>query len=211
VTRTSAATIASIAERIESRLAAMAGLEAAIREDLALLAFVDDPHPANALLTIEQASERLHVSRATMFRLMTDDPDLRYLKINKRTLFRPEDIEEDWFKGLNLLHVPAYSLFAEPIASTTRRAVEIARADGAIVSVDLSSAAGIREYGGARLALDLAMLHPEIVFANEAEAAELGAPLVPFLELAIESYDPAECAQCVAGLALTEPGSRFLR
>lgn len=93
MTRTSAATIASIAERIESRLAAMAGLEAAIREDLALLAFVDDPHPANALLTIEQASERLHVSRATMFRLMTDDPDLRYLKINKRTLFRPEDIE----------------------------------------------------------------------------------------------------------------------
>ena len=93
VTRTSAATIASIAERIESRLAAMAGLEAAIREDLALLAFVDDPHPANALLTIEQASERLHVSRATMFRLMTDDRDLRYLKINKRTLFRPEDIE----------------------------------------------------------------------------------------------------------------------
>jgi len=73
--------------------------------------------------------------------------------------------------------VPAYSLFAEPLASTTRRAVEIARADGAIVSIDLSSAAGIREYGGARLALDLAMLHPELVFANEAEAAELGAPL----------------------------------
>jgi hypothetical protein len=28
-----------------------------------------------------------------MFRLMTNDPDLRYLKINKRTLFRPDDIE----------------------------------------------------------------------------------------------------------------------
>ena len=31
---------------------------------------------------------------------------------------RPEDIEEDWFKGLNLLHVPAYSLFAEPVSYT---------------------------------------------------------------------------------------------
>lgn len=93
VSRSAAVTIASIAERIESRLAVMSNLEAAIREDLALLAFVDDAHPANALLTIEQASERLHVSRATMFRLMTDDPDLRYLKINKRTLFRPEDLE----------------------------------------------------------------------------------------------------------------------
>jgi sugar/nucleoside kinase (ribokinase family) len=90
---------------------------------------------------------------------------------------RPEDVEEGWFRGLSLLHVPAYSLFAEPLASTTRRAVEIARDSGAIISIDLSSAAGIREYGGARLALDLAMLHPELVFANEAEAAELGAPL----------------------------------
>ncbi|HEY5437262.1 MAG TPA: hypothetical protein VIK13_18680 [Candidatus Limnocylindrales bacterium] len=61
----------------------MAGLEAAIREDLALLAFVDDPHPADALLTIEQASQRLHVSRATMFRLMTDDPDLRLPRTSK--------------------------------------------------------------------------------------------------------------------------------
>jgi orotate phosphoribosyltransferase len=40
---------------------------------------------------------------------------------------------------------------------------------------------------------------------------DLGARLVPLLELAIESFDPAECAQCTAGLALTEPGSRFLR
>ena len=90
---------------------------------------------------------------------------------------RPEEIEESWFQGLDLLHVPAYSLFAEPLAATARRAVEIARASGAVVSVDLSSAAGIRQYGGARLALDLAMLHPELIFASEAEAAELGAPL----------------------------------
>jgi ribokinase len=101
---------------------------------------------------------------------------------------RPEDVDEAWFKGLQLLHVPAYSLFAEPLASTTRKAVEVARAGGALISVDLSSAAGIRDYGGARLALDLAMLRPELVFASEAEAAELGAPLdgiakVPVIKL----------------------------
>ena len=72
--------------------------------------------------------------------------------------------------------MPAYSLFAEPLASTTRRAVEIARDSGAIISVDLSSAAGIREYGGARLALDLAMLHPELVFASEADASVVATP-----------------------------------
>jgi sugar/nucleoside kinase (ribokinase family) len=90
---------------------------------------------------------------------------------------RPEEIEEDWFRGLSLLHLPAYSLFAEPLGATARKAAEIARSEGALLSVDLSSAVGIREYGGARLALDLAMLRPEIIFASEAEATELGAPL----------------------------------
>jgi sugar/nucleoside kinase (ribokinase family) len=55
--------------------------------------------------------------------------------------------------------------------------VVLARAQGALLSVDLSSPAGIREYGGARMAYDLAVLHPELLFATEAEAAELGAPL----------------------------------
>ena len=90
---------------------------------------------------------------------------------------RPEDVEEEWFLGLSLLHVPAYSLFVEPLASTARKAVEVAREGGALISVDLSSVAGIREYGGARLALELALLRPELVFASEAEADELGAPL----------------------------------
>ena len=103
---------------------------------------------------------------------------------------RPEDIREEWFQGLQLLHVPAYSLFTEPLASTAHRAVAIAREAGALVSVDLSSAAGVREYGGARLALDLTMLRPELVFASEAEAAELGAPLegiakVPVVKLGV--------------------------
>lgn len=40
---------------------------------------------------------------------------------------------------------------------------------------------------------------------------DLGVPLVPLLELAIESYDPADCAQCASGIGLSEPGSRFLR
>jgi len=42
-------------------------------------------------------------------------------------------------------------------------------------------------------------------------AVDVGAPLAALLDLHIESFDPAACAQCVAGLPLTEPGSRFLR
>lgn len=90
---------------------------------------------------------------------------------------RQEDLREEWFEGVELLHVPAYSLFREPLAASARRAVELARARGGLVSVDLSSAADLREYGGARMAYDLARLRPDLLFATEAEAAELGAPL----------------------------------
>ena len=40
--------------------------------------------------------------------------------------------------------------------------------------------------------------------------AEFGVPTHALLDLPIESYDPADCPQCAAGRALSEPGSRFL-
>jgi hypothetical protein len=83
---------ASISGRIESRLTAIAEHEAAIRAELALLANLDDGRLPGALLTVQKAADFLGVSRATVFRLMTDDPDLVFLKINHRTLFRPEDL-----------------------------------------------------------------------------------------------------------------------
>jgi sugar/nucleoside kinase (ribokinase family) len=101
---------------------------------------------------------------------------------------KPEELREEWFNPVRLLHLPAYSLFVEPLAAASRKAVALARARGALLSIDLSSAIGIREYGGARMAYELAMLRPELLFATEAEQAELGAPLeglakVPVLKL----------------------------
>ncbi len=40
--------------------------------------------------------------------------------------------------------------------------------------------------------------------------ADFGVPAHALLDLPIESYDPEHCPQCAAGLALSEPGSRFL-
>ena len=89
------------------------------------------------------------------------------------TGLRPEHVEESWLDGVRLLHVPAYALFQEPLGSAARRAVEIGQARGALVSVDLSSAADLREYGGSRLADELARRPPDLLFASEAEAAEV--------------------------------------
>ena len=101
---------------------------------------------------------------------------------------RPDDLVDEWFDGVELIHVPAYSLFTEPLASASRAAVASVRRAGGLVSIDLSSAAGLREHGPARIAAELSRLEPELLFANRAESATLGTSMeklarVPVLKL----------------------------
>jgi len=101
---------------------------------------------------------------------------------------RPDDLREAWFRDATLLHVPAYSLFVEPIASATRAAITVVREAGGMLAIDLSSAAGLRAFGPARMAYVLARMKPELLFATEAEAATLAVPLeslaqIPVLKL----------------------------
>ena len=103
----------------------------------------------------------------------------------------PADLDEAWFRDAALLHVPAYSLFLEPIASATRAAIRAVRDAGGMLAIDLSSAAGLRAYGPARMAYVMARLKPEVLFATEAEAAMLAVPLerlaqVPVLKMGAE-------------------------
>jgi excisionase family DNA binding protein len=84
--------VRSIADRIEDRLRAMAEHEAAIRADLEVLASVTMPAADDHLLDVSAAAHWLGVSRATVFRLIRTDPELRHVKVGKRTLFRPEDL-----------------------------------------------------------------------------------------------------------------------
>ena len=99
-----------------------------------------------------------------------------------------EDLDESWFGDVRLIHVPAYSLFIEPLAGATRAAIRAVRERKGMLSVDLSSAAGLRAYGAARMAYVVARLAPELLFATQAEADTLAVPLdslaqVPVLKL----------------------------
>lgn len=103
----------------------------------------------------------------------------------------PSDLQESWFSDAGLLHVPAYSLFLEPIASAARAAIRAVRDAGGMLAVDLSSVAGLRAYGPSRMAYVLARLAPELLFATRAEADTLAVPLeslaqVPVLKLGPE-------------------------
>jgi ribokinase len=79
-------------------------------------------------------------------------------------------LREDWLRGCDWLHLPAYSLVAEPVQDAALAAAERAPR----LSVDLSSTAALRAYGVARFRELIARLHPDVVLGNEAEAALVG-------------------------------------
>ena len=87
--------------------------------------------------------------------------------------------EHSWLDGLHTLHVPFYSLVGEPLATTVRTLAMWAHERGIAVSVDASSVS-VLEHVGVETSLDLmASLAPEVVLANELEAATLGDGLTP--------------------------------
>ncbi|HKV87070.1 MAG TPA: PfkB family carbohydrate kinase [Candidatus Dormibacteraeota bacterium] len=105
-----------------------------------------------------------------------------------------EDLDEVWFHDVHLLHVPAYSLFVEPLASAARVAINLVRERGGMLAVDLSSVAGLAAYGPARMAYVLAKLKPELLFATEGEAQTLGVPLERLAQVPVVKLGAAGAA-----------------
>jgi len=96
----------------------------------------------------------------------------------------PADLRPAWFAGAQALHLPAYSLLGEPLGAAGRRAIELARADGAVVCVDLASVGPLMEHGR-RAARDLIRsVAPDILFATAVEANALvgGGPVAGLLD-----------------------------
>jgi ribokinase len=88
------------------------------------------------------------------------------------TLLEPSDLDPAWF-ACDCLHISGYALLASPIDTAAARAAELARAEGARVSIDLSAWTRIRAHGAARFGEQVAQLAPDIVFGNAEEWDEL--------------------------------------
>jgi sugar/nucleoside kinase (ribokinase family) len=106
---------------------------------------------------------------------------------------RPDDLLEAWFRDVKLIHVPAYSLFTDPLAQATRAAIGLVRDHGGMLSIDLSSVAGLQEYGPARMAYDLARLKPELLFGTAAEVETIGVALEHLAQVPVIKLGPAGC------------------
>jgi ribokinase len=87
---------------------------------------------------------------------------------------RADELDARWLAGCDDLYVSGYALMAEPVREAALRAAELARAEGARVSVDLSSWSAIRDAGVEAFRDTVRLLRPDVVFANEDEERVVG-------------------------------------
>ena len=91
---------------------------------------------------------------------------------------------KNWHDGVSVLHVPAYSLFSEPLSGAARECIAVAHEQNITVSIDASSASLIKTFGVARFRDLVAELNPKIFFCNTDEVEVLNLAAQP-LELEI--------------------------
>ena len=105
--------------------------------------------------------------------------------------------------GVDLLHLEARALLAEPEAPELRTALDAARRQGALISIDLGPADWIRAHGSSNTAYHLATIRPDVLFAGQASAAELAAPLEGIATVPVLTFGSEGCA--VFGRRLVAP------
>jgi sugar/nucleoside kinase (ribokinase family) len=111
-----------------------------------------------------------------------------------------EELEPVWFHGATHLHLSGYSLMSSPIEGAAARAAALVRDGGGSLSVDLASTSVIERFGATRLRGKLAVLAPDVVFANEEEAGAVGSDALPEATWAVK--------RGAAGCAILQGGER---
>jgi sugar/nucleoside kinase (ribokinase family) len=117
----------------------------------------------------------------------------------------PAELDPGWLQAVELLHVPGYSLFVDPLATATREAIALVRARHGMLSVDLSSSVGIGHYGPARFAELVGCLRPELLFATQDEAGCLGVPLADLAHVPVVKLGASGCRLGDGTVVAAEP------
>jgi len=79
-------------------------------------------------------------------------------------------LQRDWLDGCDWLHLPAYSLVAEPVHGAAVAAAGWAPR----LSIDLSSTAALQAYGVGRFRELITRLRPDVILGTEAEVTLVG-------------------------------------
>lgn len=85
-----------------------------------------------------------------------------------------DEPDRSWLDGVDVVHVPFYSLAGGSIAATATTVIEWASERGIAVSIDLSSTAIMTEVGIDEVLRCVERVAPTVLFANRDEAAAIG-------------------------------------
>ncbi|WP_232331599.1 carbohydrate kinase family protein [Agromyces laixinhei] len=106
--------------------------------------------------------------------LLVDADGERSMFPDRAAAARLDRVDDAWLDGVAWLHVPAYGFEREPMRSEVVRLAGVAHAAGAQVSMDASSTGLLTGLGIDRALGLLRSAAPDVLFANEDEAALLG-------------------------------------
>jgi sugar/nucleoside kinase (ribokinase family) len=162
---------AATAARWLGRLGARSSLIAAVGRDAAGRALVE-------VLRADRVTARVvRVSGARTGRigvLVTPDSERSFVTDRAAALqLRPADLKPAWFARADAVHLPIYSLLDEPLSRSGLRAIELGRAAGAAISLDLASIGPLLARGRRAARALLADVAPDILFATASEAEGL--------------------------------------
>jgi sugar/nucleoside kinase (ribokinase family) len=186
--------------------------------DAALVTAIGADGPGDALVAyLESRGVRVHAvrfagSRTGRLGVIVEDGERSFVADRAAMyLLGPRHLRASWFAGIALLHLPSYSLVGERLAAASARAARLAKAQGAFVSVDLSSAGFIASEGPGLMLGRVAALAPDVLLATDSEAAEAtaGAGLRPLLDIApvvvIKSGPGGAVARLPGGMSVRVP------
>ncbi len=106
----------------------------------------------------------------SVFALIGADGERTMVTDRRATLaYGASHVSVETLTGARHLHLTAYSLFDDGPAGAAIEAARLARASGASISLDLSSAALLEAHGARRTREEIATLRPEVIFGNEEE------------------------------------------
>ena len=88
-------------------------------------------------------------------------------------LLEPDELRAAWFSGADAIHLPVYSLLGAPLGLAGRRAVELGRAAGGSVSLDLASIGPLLAAGRRAARSLIVEVAPDLLFATASEAEAL--------------------------------------
>jgi hypothetical protein len=108
------------------------------------------------------------------------------------------------WSGAVLIYLRASLLLQPSRKAEFRATVESARRQGAVIAMELPDAAWIRDRGP-QAAFELAEIHPDVLFADEEAAAELGVPLEGIAPVAVTRLAAGGCS--VHGRRLAGPAA----